>query len=75
MDRDADPTRQHRPTGPESRHVRLRVTLWCGVCGRSHTYTREQVLEFIKSRWPVCCGRTMGLGRASPPPETSRPAS
>jgi hypothetical protein len=71
MDRDADPIRRLRHTGTGSR---ARVTLWCGVCGLPRSCTTEQVSEYLRSRWPECCGRTMGLGHASPPPEATRPA-
>lgn len=64
MDADPSPPPEQKP---------LRITLWCSVCGLSHTYTSEQMDEYVKSGWPKCCGQTMNFFPADPP-ETTNPA-
>lgn len=59
MDRNTDPTRRpdHGPAGGEPR----RITLWCGACGASRAFTREQAAGYLERDWPECCGRAMGV--------------
>jgi hypothetical protein len=56
---DTDPP----PLEPEPR----RVTLWCGVCGRSESVTREQLSEYLRGGWPKCHGEAMGFYEGLPP--------
>lgn len=35
--------------------------LRCGKCGRTVECSRAEVLDYLNSGWPKCCGETMTL--------------
>jgi len=35
--------------------------LRCHICGQTAACTEAEVLSFVRTRWPRCCGETMAL--------------
>jgi hypothetical protein len=38
-------------------HEEWSLVWWCPACRRSEPFTADDLAEYARAGWPVCCGR------------------
>jgi hypothetical protein len=46
----------------------------CPDCGAARAADRDDLLQFLRGPWPVCCGRAMTFRAAEGDPPLAEPA-
>ena len=61
-------------TGRDSSTGGKRPTqLTCLVCGRVVPFTEQELLDYLQTGWPLCCGQAMIIARGTGPDENTPP--
>lgn len=58
---DDNATRDERHKGPEPADEDRTRILRCGECGRTEICSMNELMAYMSSGWPKCCGDTMTL--------------